>query len=105
MSIEYDYTPEAQDALGMAGAMLSGAKQAPKGQEVYWNACVFTKEGVQIWHGDFNLTEGRAKLQALAEQVGTIYLTKEQPFRFDGLKAGMRARPDGFVRFDRGDGR
>lgn len=87
----YNYIEEAQEELGAPGAMLHGAKIAPEGQEVYWNACVFNEREEQIWHGDFNLTRDRDKLQRLADRVGTIHLTPEQPFRFDGFKAGKKS--------------
>lgn len=84
----------AVEILGFPGAMLSGTKIAPHGlkdHDIYWNACVFQKTGrhdaEQIWHGDLDVTEKRQALHRLANAVGTtIYVTPEQPWRFDGFK-------------------
>ena len=88
----YNYVDEAQEELGAPGAMISGSKRAPEGQEVYWNACVFDEKARQIWHGDLNLTRRRSDLQDLANQIGTIHVTPENPFRWEGLRAGPQDR-------------
>lgn len=90
--VEYNYMDEAEDILGPAGAMLAATKSAYPGEDVYWNACVFTKEGVQIWHGDFHYGRDGEKLQELANKIGQkVILTPEQPFRFHGLKEGRKS--------------
>ncbi len=79
-------TEVAMDVLGLAGAMLSGSKQGPA--SIYWNACIFDKDEQQIWHGDLDTEKKADDLQELANRIGTIYVTPEQPFRFKGLRAG-----------------
>lgn len=81
------------DILGMPGRMLSGSKQTPprlKDHTIYWNACVFLKHGKlveQIWHGDLDVTARMDDFKRLAKELGgTIYVTPEQPWRFDGFK-------------------
>lgn len=85
--------------IGHAGRQLSGGKTAPKGQTVYWNACVFTEDGEQVWWGDVNLTKEANKVQAAADELQqTLFVTPEQPFRFSGLNGdGDRKR---IKRFD-----
>lgn len=88
--VAINISQEAVEVLGTHGAMLSMTKQGPEGHEVYWNACVFTEDGTQIWFGDFDYTEDAEKLQELANKTGQVlFLTPEQPFRFDGLKKSM----------------
>jgi hypothetical protein len=73
-----------QEHVGHIGRMLSGSKQGP--HTVYWNACVFTEDGEQVWFGDADPTEEADKFQAAANACGQILLvTPEQPFRFSGL--------------------
>lgn len=95
----YRHSTEAEEELGMPGAMLSGSKTAPEGETVYWNACVFDDDKATIWHGDLNLTRSNDKLQALANRVGTIHVTPEHPFRFEGFKVGKSQRGDAIVTF------
>lgn len=95
----YNYSSEAEERLGMPGAMLSGSKTAPKGQTVYWNACIFNEAEEQIWHGDLNLTRKAKELQELADAVGPIHVTPESPFRFDGFKRGKSERGDAIRTF------
>lgn len=95
----YVHSPEAEEALGMAGRMLSGSKQDPEGEVVFWNACLFNERGEQIWHGDINVTREAPKLAGLACQLGPLYLTREQPFRFKGLKVGRAERPEHVMEF------
>lgn len=84
------------DCLGFPGAMLSGSKCTPLGKEdhtIYWNACVFDSAGTQIWHGDLDVTDREADLRALAQRLGeAIWVTPEQPWRFDGFAATMKVK-------------
>jgi hypothetical protein len=81
-----------QEHVGYPGRMRSGSKQGP--HTIYWNACVFTEDGTQVWHGDVDPTEEADKIQAAANACGqNLLVTPEQPFRFSGLKdngRGMR---------------
>lgn len=88
---KYAHDDAAWELLGPPGKMLSASKQAPEGEEVVWNACLFNEAGEQIWHGDFNLTRDEEKLRELAESIGPIFLTREQPARFEGLDAAKKA--------------
>lgn len=98
-NVKYEYSEEAQEILGMSGAMISSGKQSPEGEKIYWNACVFNDNGIQIWHGDLNLTRSEKALQDLADRIGTIHVTPEQPFRFEGLDHGRKSRGDWIVTF------
>jgi hypothetical protein len=88
--------------------MLSGMKQKPRGTEdhiLYWNACVFMAHGRasrskhedadQIWHGDLDVTVRYDKLQELATRLNkAIYVTPEQPWRFDGFAFTIKNKYD-----------
>lgn len=74
--------------LGFPGVMLSPSKRNPPGREdhvIYWNACVFNHAGEQIWYGDLDVTAQQRTLQMLAKEIGTVYVTPEKPWRFDGF--------------------
>ena len=100
----------AYEVLGSPGVMLSGVKQPPRGCEdhtIYWNACIFQKcsrkDAFQIWYGDLDLTASEAELQRIADTLQeTIYVTPEQPWRFNGFKDTMRIAEyaERAVRFD-----
>lgn len=80
---EIDAWQEADDILGMCGAMLSGSKIAPDGVRIVWNANVCTKEHGKIWFGDFNLTQNATKLVELANKLNTrVYILRERDARF-----------------------
>lgn len=87
----------AEDFLGVQGAMLSGFKTNPPGLEdhmIFWNACVFKKisrnDAVSIWYGDLDVTAREENLQKLADALGsTIVVTREHPWRWDGFKKSM----------------
>ena len=73
-----------EQELGWPGRMLSGSKQGPR--SIYWNACIFTEDGAQVWHGDLDTEAEAGKIQAAANAAGqTLVVTPEQPFRFSGL--------------------
>ncbi len=75
--------------LGYPGRILSGSKTIPKGKEnhiIYWNACIFDYDGEEIWYGDLDVTQDHDKLDKLVKLIGIIYVTPEQPWRFDGFK-------------------
>lgn len=96
--------------LGYPGRMLSGSKQIPshrQGHVIYWNACVFVKTGRkdadQIWYGDLDVTADEVKFQELANALSeTIYVTPEQPWRFNGFRETMKVRQnrDRLIQFD-----
>lgn len=72
------------DALGHMGRMLSGSKQAPKGQRVFWNGNIYDSSGRKLWYGDINLTTEMKTLERIVEVLEEpIYVTAEQPFRWD----------------------
>jgi hypothetical protein len=79
-----------EDVVGLHGRQLSGSKTAKPGHTVFWNACIFNAKGEQIWYGDIDLTTESDKLQEAANLFGTLYVTRESPFRWDGLKKGLR---------------
>jgi hypothetical protein len=81
-TIAHDITEE----IGYFGRMISGSKIAPKGHTVFFNACIFDESYQQIWWGDFDLTADSEALQKIATRHGSkLYVTREQPFRWDGL--------------------
>lgn len=84
--------------LGHAGAMLSASKShRPPGTEehtIYWNACIFADDGTQVWFGDLDVTESADMLQKVANEIGTIHITPESPFRFEGLEEGRKQDKD-----------
>lgn len=86
------------------GRMFSGSKAAYMGQHpnnrVFFNACLFDKDNQQIWFGDVDLTLDKENLQNLANEIGTIYVTSEYPFRWDGLEKGKILYAENVVRFD-----
>jgi hypothetical protein len=92
----------AVEILGRHGRLISGSKSAYRraypDHEVLFNACVFDEEGTQIWFGDVDLTMESGKVQQLADHVGTVYLTPEWPYRFEGLPADRA--DDRIRRFD-----
>ena len=80
--------------IGFPGRMLSGSKlyysQQHPDSTVYFNACIFDGYKRQIWHGDLDLTLEVDKLQSLANQIGTIHVTPEHPYRFEGFDEGRK---------------
>lgn len=77
--------------LGTSGRMLSASKSMYRDKfpdhKIYFNACLFDKDLKQIWYGDIDLDIDKESLQMLANYLKEpIYLTIEQPFRWDGLK-------------------
>jgi hypothetical protein len=86
--------------LGWTGKMLSASKSDYRRRypdhEVFFNACIFTEDGTQVWFGDLDLTLDNAKLQAAATAIGQeLYVTPEQPYRFVGLKEGVKQAGSG----------
>jgi hypothetical protein len=92
----------AVEILGPHGRLISGSKSAYSrafpDHEVLFNACVFDEAGTQIWFGDVDLTLESGKLQQLADRAGTVYVSPEWPYRFDGLPADRS--DDRIQRFD-----
>jgi len=95
---EQTTAPLAEDLckrIGYYGRMLSGIKQGPKGHVCFFNACAFDKDLTQVWWGDVDLTASAADLQALADTRGeTFYITREQPYRWDGLSKDEAKNPE-----------
>ena len=99
-TIPYDLIDE---ALGFPGQMLSGdkgsyARKYPD-RKVFFNACVFDKAFTQIWYGDIDFTLSTDALTKLAAEIGTIYVTREMPYRFEGLDK-KTAKSEDVVRYD-----
>ena len=74
--------------LGIPGRLISASKSGyarkHPGNTVYFNACIFDKDGTQVWWGDLDLTEERDRLDSLAEECQeTFYVTPEHGFRSD----------------------
>lgn len=95
---EFMYNETAVDVLGMLGTMISGSKSYYLNQHpdhtVFFNACVFNKDRQQIWYGDIDLTVSSDRLQQLANKIGTIYVTRETPFRWEGLQEDQTCESD-----------
>jgi hypothetical protein len=88
----------AEDFLGPAGYLLAASKTAYRrqnpGHHILFNACIFTKQGEQIWFGDLDLTLNQENLQNMANILGFSFIvTPETPFRFDGLKDVLDRSP------------
>lgn len=83
-----DKTKVAVTKLGHMGRMLSGSKSGysdryPK-NKVFFNGNMYDSKGEKIWYGDMDLTSERKKLEEIAKELGEpIYVTREQPFRWD----------------------
>lgn len=86
--------------LGPPGRLIWPSKSAYRSMhpdhEVIFNACLFAgmehgdDEAVEVWFGDIDLTLDGERLERAAETLGCqLVLTPEQPFRFEGLAAGM----------------
>ncbi len=73
----------AHDILGY-GFPLTPDKRNPPGAEdhrIYWNAFIWDENSIYCWGGgDLDLTERAGDLQGLADTIGTIYATPEQPW-------------------------
>lgn len=72
------------------GYMLSGSKSIYRDKfpdhTIYFNACIFNEELEQIWWGDIDYTLDKNKLHEVANEFNiTFYITRESPYRFDGL--------------------
>lgn len=87
--VRIEIAPEAVELLGHHGRLLSPSKSAYReahgDNDVYFNACIFDRSGLQRWFGDVDVTLERDKLEHLAGRIGSIYLTPEKPYRFQGL--------------------
>lgn len=100
-----EISPHATEILGEHGRLLSWSKSAYRNEhpedEVLFNACVFSEDGLLIWFGDLNLTLEADRLQRLADRLGrAIYVTPELPYRFQGLPpAAERPRVGRIRRF------
>ena len=57
------------------------------GDQVLFNACIFDEGGTEIWFGDLNLRVDGEALQAVADELGVIYVTPELTYRWRGLPA------------------
>lgn len=83
-----DKLHEALRNQGMiCGRMISFSKslyrQENPGNEVYFNANIFTKSGKQ-WYGDLDITKDSEKLQAVADFCGEeILILRELDGRFE----------------------
>ncbi len=71
-----------EGTLGPCGRMLSSSKRSPPGHRVFWNANVYDSEGHKLWFGDVDVTASAEKLGYVADAIGTIYVTRETPYRF-----------------------
>ena len=92
--------------LGPHGRQLSGSKNAYRaehpGDAVLFNACIFDARGTEIWFGDLNLRVDADTLQAVAEELGVVYVTPELPYRWTGLpKPRKRTRDTEIHRFSK----
>jgi hypothetical protein len=91
------------EAAGLrAGRQLSGSKTGKAGHRYFWNACIFEPDECkdnppfnQIWWGDVDVSTEEPVLQEIATRTGmTFYLTREHPYRFDGLTKKDIKKPD-----------
>jgi hypothetical protein len=70
------------------GRMISYSKSSyinsNRGNKVFFNACVFDINGIQVWYGDLDLTKDSKTLEKIAEETNQIfYVTPESGFRSD----------------------
>lgn len=81
------------------GRMISYSKTPKPGHVVFFNACIFDKDFVRSWYGDIDFTDDLPKLQKIAsERRQKIYVTKENPFRWEDLsKKTAKKDPDRVV--------
>ena len=54
------------------------------GDKVFFNACIFDINGVQVWYGDLNIKEDSKKLNKVSkDSKQEFYITPEHGFRSD----------------------
>ena len=84
---QLDVTALIDKHLGHNGRMLSSSKSAYSsahpGHRIFFNGNVYDLQGNKLWYGDVDLTKDAAALAAVARAVGGIFVTREQPFRWD----------------------
>jgi len=77
-----------REILGWDGKMLSGSKSSyskshPK-SIVYFNGNIYDSVGSKLWYGDIDVTKDAKNLKRLAAELKeSIYITAEQPFRWE----------------------
>ena len=71
----------------MLSASKSGYRNANPGNEVFFNANIFTVEDGKIWHGDIDYTKDRETLEKIATKLErNLYIIKELDGRFENEK-------------------
>ena len=77
--------------LGNEGRLLSASKsmylEKFPSHKTFFNACLFDSSFTQLWFGDIDFDADSESLQLLSNYINeVIFITREQPYRWDGLK-------------------
>ena len=72
----------------MISRMISGSKSGYRernpGNEVYFNANIFTLEEGKVWYGDLDVTKDLSALEEIAKTIGKdLYILREMDGRFE----------------------
>lgn len=91
------------ELLGPPGRLLSASKSAYEikfpDHKIFFNACLFVGDE-QVWHGDIDFDLDTETVQTIANITGKlITVTREWPFRFEGLAESRKGRPEAVVEF------
>jgi hypothetical protein len=71
----------------MIGGSKSLYREANPGNEVFFNANIFTVEDGKIWYGDIDYTKDQKTLEKIATKLErNIYILKELDGRFENEK-------------------
>ena len=90
LEVTININQEVEKILGPCGRLLSSSKSAYRefypDHQVFFNACLWDSNGTEIWFGDIDLTKENRKLEKARNLFDNpIYLTKEDPYRFEGF--------------------
>ena len=71
----------------MLSASKSGYRDRNPGNEVFFNANIFTVEDGKIWYGDIDYTKDRETLEKIATKLErNLYILRELDGRFENEK-------------------
>lgn len=67
--------------------MICGSKSlylsSHEGNKVYFNACIFDENAIQVWWGDLDLTVDSDELQKVANKYGSKFYVSSESLRSD----------------------